>query len=221
VSFALLYGGKRRDVIDEMIKTYNASLIDRHASSWRSGIFYETILDPNHDVKDARVFFDNEQEDEDDDHDGEVWSEWYGEWINEDDAVYCDSYSDYIRYEHSVDIRGVYYHQDDENITYVESRGRYYHECDTCYCEYRQESIHDDDAIYVQNYGHVHEDDIDEVAIDVNGDYYRISDCVECEISGEWMLKKDAKELPDGRKVTEAEYDKFMAENESEEEEQP
>ena len=223
VSFALLYGGRRRGVIDEMIKTYNASLIDTHARSWRSGIFYETILNPNHNEKDARVFFDNEQEEEDDDedHDGEVWSEWHGEWINEEDAVYCDSYSDYIRYEDSVEIRGSYYHQDDEDITYVDSRGRYYHVHDTTYCEYNDRTIHIDDALYVNNYGHVHEDDIDEVAVDVDGDYYRISDCVECEISGEWMLKKDAKELPDGRKVTEAEHDKFMAENESEEEEQP
>jgi hypothetical protein len=224
VSFALLYNGRRRGVIDEMIKTYDVSLIKENASSWRSGIFYDIILDPNHDEKRVRVFFDNEEEDEDDedgDHEGEVWSEWEGVWITEDDAVYCDAYSDYIRWENSVDVGHQYYHRDDENVTYVESRDRYYHVEDTTYCEYNQDTIHANDAIYVENYGYVHEDDIDEVAVDVDGCYYTIESCVQCEISGEWMLKKEAKELPDGRKVTQDEYDKFMAENESEEEEQP
>jgi hypothetical protein len=225
VSFALLYNGRRRGVIDEMIKTYNESLATEHARSWRSGIFYDIILNPNHEEKSVRVFFDNEEEEEEEDddenRDGQVWSEWEGEWLDEEDAVYCDSYSDYISWANSVEIRGSYYHQNDEDITYVESRDRYYHVESTTYCEYTQNTIHIDDAIYVEEYGYVHEDDIDEVAVEVDGCYYKIDKCVQCEISGEWMLIKEAQELPDGRKVTQDEYDKFMAENESEEEEQP
>lgn len=219
VSFALLYGGKRRDVIDEMIKTYNNSLIQTHTSSWRSGIFYNILLDPNYEEKSVRVFFDNEEDnDEDEDHDGQVWSEWECEWLDEEDAIYCDAYSDYIRLEDSVEVGNRYYHANDDNIAYVESRDRYYHVDNTTYCEYNQETIHEDDAIYVENYGYVYYNDIDDVAVEVDGEYHLIEKCTQCEISGEWMLKKDAKELPDGRKVTEAEYDKFMAENESEEE---
>ena len=54
--------------------------------------------------------------------------------------------------------------------------------------------------------------------MEIDGCYYAKVKCVECAISGEWMLKTEAKELPDGRLVTPAELDKFMAENEAEEE---
>jgi len=224
VSFALLYGGNRRGVIDEMIKTYNDSLIQSQASSWRTGIFYNIILDVNQEYKDVRVFFDNEEydeEDDDEDHEGEVWSDWEGEWLNEDDAVYCDAYSDYIRLENSVEVGHEYYHMDDENIAYVESRDRHYHIDRTMYCEYNCVTIHEDEAVYIENYGYIHEDDVNEIAVDIDGEYHLIKNCTQCEISGDWMLKSESKYLSDGRVVTQAEYDKFMAENESEEEEQP
>jgi hypothetical protein len=157
-------------------------------------------------------------EEEEDEHEGEVWSEWHGDYIHEDDAVYSDVYNDYIRCEYSVEIDGRYYNQDDNNIRYVNSRDAYYHVDDTAYCECSNEDIHIDDAMYVEGYGYVHEDDVDRVAVDIDGTWYKKDNCVQCEISGEWMLEGDEQQLPDGRLVTQDEYDKFMEENQEEEE---
>jgi hypothetical protein len=224
VAFTLLYGADRSARVSNFITTTPKLLedLDMLRRDW-NGFLSEMIKRPHHNFNnnsEYRKYFLNEveEEDDDDDHEGEVWSDWHGEWIDEDDSVYCDAYGDYIRWDVSVEVRGSYYHQDDDNIRYVESRDRYFLAEDTTWCEYREEVIHEDDAVYVENYGYVHEDDLDEVAVEVDGCYYKIANCVECEISGEWIFKTDAKELPDGRIVTQDEYDKFMAENEAEEE---
>jgi hypothetical protein len=211
VAFSLLHG----TFISDAAKRWSD---ENNGSSISKSICQNVIKGQDEDCSDYRRYF--LQEEEEDDHDGEVWSEWHDCYIAEDDAVYSDAYGDYIRWEDSVEIRGVYYHQDDEGITYVESRDRWCHVDDTAYCKYSGETIHIDDAIHVEDYGYVHENDIDEVAVEIDGTYYKKDDCVQCAISGEWMIEGDEQELPDGRLVTQDEYDKFMAENQEEEEEE-
>jgi hypothetical protein len=184
-----------------------------------NSLMKDVIKDDESGNSDYKRYFLHEEEEEDD-HDGEVWSDWHGCYIDEDEAVYSDVYGDYIRFDCSAEVGGIYYHENDENIRYVDSRGRYYHVDDTAYCEYNNEDIHINDAIHVEDYGYVHEDDVNEVAVNIDGTWYNKDNCVQCEISGVWMQDGDEQELPDGRLVTQVEYDKFMAENQEEEEEE-
>ena len=209
VSFSLLH----KTFVSDAAKKW---IDDNCTSDISDSLMKDVIKDDesgNFDYKKYFLF-----EEEEDEHEGEVWSEWHGDYIHEDDAVYSDVYDDYIRCEYSVEIDGRYYHLDDNNIRYVNSRDAYYHVDDTAYCECSNEDIHIDDAMYVEGYGYVHEDDVDRVAVDIDGTWYKKDNCVQCEISGEWMLEGDEQQLPDGRLVTQDEYDKFMEENQEEEE---
>jgi hypothetical protein len=212
VSFSLLH---------KTFVSYEAKkwIDENYTSDIDDSLMKDIIKDDESGNSNYRRHFLLEEEDEDD-HDGEVWSDWHNEWINEDDSVYCAAYSDYIRYDCSVEVGGDFYHEDDENIRYVGSRGRHYHADDTAYCEYNGERIHINDATHVKDYGYVHDDYVSEVAVDIDGTWYRKDKCVQCEISAEWVIEGDEQELPDGRKVTQVEYDKFMAENQEEEEEE-
>ena len=96
--------------------------------------------------------------------------------------------------------------------------GEYYHVDAVTYCEYTNEYYYHTECIHVEGYGYVNESDVDEVGVEItDGNWYWKEDCMQCEISGNWMLRDDAKELPDGRYVTEEEYDKWMEENVEEE----
>jgi hypothetical protein len=213
VSFSLLH----KTFVSDAAKKW---IDDNDTSDISNSLMKDVIKDDESGNSDYKRYFLFEEEEEEDEHDGEVWSDWHNEWINEDDSVYCAAYSDYIRYDCSVAVGEDFYHEDDENIRYVDSRGRHYHTDDTVYCEYNSEDIHIDDATHVEDYGYVHDDYVSEVAVDIDGTWYRKGNCVQCEISGEWMIEGDEQELPDGRKVTQEEYDKFMAENKEEEEEE-
>jgi hypothetical protein len=208
VSFSLLHKTFVSDASNKWIDENNVSIIP-------NGVMKDVIKDDESGNSDYKRYFLHE-----DDHDGEVWSDWHGCYIDEDEAVYSDVYGDYIRFDCSAEVGGIYYHENDENIRYVDSRGRYYHVDDTAYCEYNNEDIHINDAIHVEDYGYVHEDDVNEVAVNIDGTWYNKDNCVQCEISGVWMQDGDEQELPDGRLVTQVEYDKFMAENQEEEEEE-
>ena len=214
VSFSLLH----KTFVSDAAKKW---IDDNDIRDIPNSVMKDVIKDDESGNSDYKRYFLHEEEEEEDEHDGEVWSDWHNEWINEDDSVYCAAYSDYIRYDCSVEVGGDFYHEDDENIIYVESRGRHYHADDTVYCEYNQDTYHIDDAVYVEDYGYVHEDDVSEVAVDIDGTWYNKDNCVQCAISGVWMQEGDEQELPDGRLVTQDEYDKFMADNQEEEEERP
>ncbi|MFN9114250.1 MAG: hypothetical protein ACK5XN_29640, partial [Bacteroidota bacterium] len=82
---------------------------------------------------------------------------------------------------------------------------------DEVYCEYNDRYYHINDVIYVKDYGYVLSDDVEEVAVQIDDTWYNKDNCVQCEISEEWMMKGDEQVLPDGRKVTQDEYDNWMA----------
>jgi hypothetical protein len=174
----------------------------------------------NYDYK--RYFlFEEDDEDEEENNEDEVYCEYIGEYRHVDDCVYVERGErahEWILAEDAVEVRGAYWWSDDEDIVYVDRDGRYYHTDDTFYCEYNDRHYHNDDAIYVEDYGYVLSDDVEEVAVQIDDTWYNKDNCVQCEISEEWMMKGDEQVLPDGRKVTQDEYDNWMAENQEEEE---
>lgn len=234
IAFTLLYG---RDLTDN-VKTFldNHPLVMQYANDWKrdktSGVFACIIKDPTYrgDSIYRRAF---KGDNDDEEREGMVYIESRGEWYDEDDCV-CTVDDDYILYDEAVDVDGYWYHENDERIRYSESRGRYYHQDDVSwvesrqdyypndyvvFCEYNSEDIHQDDAMYIDDYGYVHEDDADKVAVEVDGDWVLIEKCFKCEISDEWYLKSDEHQLPDGRSVCKDEYDNWMEENQDDEEE--
>lgn len=238
IAFTLLYG---RDLTDN-VKTFlgNHPLVMQYASDWKrdrtGGVFACVIKDPTFrgDSNYRRAFT---AEDEDEDREGMVWVENRGEWYDEEDCV-CTVHDEYILLSEAIEICGDWYHQDDQDIRYSESRGRYYHSDDVSWVEsrddyfpndevvyddYNNEDIHENDAMYIEDYGYVHQDDVDQVAVYVDGDWILKGKCFQCEISSDWFLKSDEHQLPDGRSVCEEEYDKWMEENQDSEEvdEQP
>ena len=84
-----------------------------------------------------------------------VYSEWIGEYIPEDEAVYCDSIGDYVRRDDAVSIdcgnrrhRG-YYPSDHDDITYDDYNDRWIHQDDAVYSDQYGCSLLADDAISV------------------------------------------------------------------------
>lgn len=234
IAFTLLYG---RDLTDN-VKTFldNHPLVMQYANDWKrdktSGVFACIIKDPTYrgDSKYRSAFSDGN---DDEDREGMVYVEGRGEWYDEDDCVFTVD-DEYILCDDAVEVGGYYYHLEDDRIRYSEARDRYYHYEDVCWVErrgsyypsdevvwdeYNEEDILQRDAIHIDDYGYVHEDDIDEVAVKVDGDWVVIGDCFKCEISDEWYLNSDRLELPDGRSVCKEEYDKWMEENQNDEEE--
>lgn len=235
VAFTLLYG---RDMADNVkIFLDNHPLVMQYANDWKrdktSGVFANIIKDPRYrgDSMYKRAFINTDVDDEE--REGMVYVQGRGEWYDEDDCV-CDVDDEYILYDEAVEVGGYWYHQEDERLRYSESRGRYYHQDDVSwvesrqdyypneyvvFCEYNGEDIHQDNAMYVDDYGYVHEDDVQEVAVYVDGDWVLTEKCFKCEISDRWYLNSDRLELPDGRSVCKEEYDNWMEENQDDEEE--
>lgn len=231
-AFTLLYGAKRSPSVakfleerDNLVKAAEEDS-NEMISNWNHSILCSILKEPNHHTSTyRRLFVDGESAE------GQV--EINGEFYDEEDCV-VDVYGDWIHCDDAVEVNGEWYHHEDDNIRYSDARGRYYH-CDdvtwvesrsdyypndeTVWDEHNDESILDRDAVYVENYGHVHEDDVDEVAVEIDGSYYRTEDCFQCEITDEWYLNEDKCELPDGRVVCQEEYDNWMEENDTDEEE--
>jgi hypothetical protein len=175
----------------------------------------------NYDYKRYFLFEEEEEEEEDE---NRVYCEYLGEHRDYDDCTYIDRgerRDEYVLSEDAVERRGGYWWTGDSDIVWVDSDGEYYHVDDTFCCEYNQEHYHIDDAVYVEDYGDVRKYDVEEVAVSIDGTWYNKDNCVQCAISGVWMQDGDEQELPDGRLVTQDEYDKFMEENQEEEEERP
>ena len=76
-----------------------------------------------------------------------VYSEYHGEYINRDDAVYCDDVNDWLRTDEAryLEYKGVYVSPDNEDVVYSEYHGGNYFTDDTVYCEYL------DDYLYIES----------------------------------------------------------------------
>lgn len=230
-AFALLYDAPQSPSVkafletrDELVKAVANKESD--VVEWNNGLLATVIKDHDYNSRRYRkLFLDNEPAEGQVEINGEFYDEedcvvdYHGEWIHQDDAV-C--------------VNGDWYHVDDDNIiyssphgeyyladdvTWVESRCNYYLNDETVWDEYNDESIHENDAVYVEDYGYVHTDNIDDVAVYIDGSYYHIDKCFQCEITEEWYLNKEEHQLPDGRSVCEQAYNDWMAENETDEEE--
>lgn len=231
-AFALLYGGKRSSRVDEFLKDKDALMdaieddTNGIVCDWNGSVLATIIKEPNDSPSlYKRLFVSNEAVDGQVEIDGEFYDEEDcvmdvdGNWLHMDNAIEVDGEwyndnDDRIRYSES---RGRFFHCDD--VTWIESRRDYYLNEDTRYDNYNGEDIHIDDAVYVEDYGYVHEDDLHEIAVEVNGDYHLTEKCFQCEITEEWYLNEDKWELPDGRVVCQDEYDAWMEENDTDEEE--
>lgn len=241
VAFTLLYNKRKSNAVKEFLDKFPA--VEKHkdilSSSITSGEFASIIKDPTHESSSYKKYFLNEDDDKEDrNEDGEVWVEYRRAYYNEEDCV-LDVNDEWILYDDAVEVDGDWYHLEDECIRYSESRGRYYHQDDVSwvesrgdyypnhevvYDEYNSEDIHQDNAMYIDDYGYVHEDDVQEVAVFVDGDWVLIDKCFKCEISGKWFLKSDRHELPDGRIVCQKVYDNWTddsMDNEEEVDEEP
>lgn len=232
IAFELLYGKKYRKKVTDYLteKGITKENIDSIRTGWKNNMFYEVVLNPLYTCRDYKRIFGNTSASE-----GMVYVEGKGEEFPIEDCVETDD-GEFILLDEAVEINGSYYHEDDENIRYSEDYGRYYHTDDVSWVESRQdyypnsvvvfdeynsEDIHENDAIYVDEYGYVHQDNVDDVAVYVDGDWHIIERCFQCEISDEWFLKSDKHQLPDGRSVCKEEYDNWMEENKDDEEENP
>jgi hypothetical protein len=211
VSFSLLH----KTFVSDAAKKW---IDDNYTSDIDDSLMKDIIKDDESGNSNYRRYFLFEEEDmpEEEYDDDDVYCEYIGEYRNSDDCTYIergDRRDEYVLNEDAVNINGRWWYREDSDIVWVECDGEYYHIDDTFYCEYNQESYHIDNSVYVEDYGNVHIDDVEEVAVRIEGTWYNKDNCVQCAISGVWMQEGDEQELPDGRKVTQEEYDKFMAEN--------
>jgi hypothetical protein len=97
---------------------------------------------------------------------GRIWSEWHGEYIEEDDARWCDDVDDYVHYE---------------NAIYLEYMDRYVSEnADVVWSEYAEQSFYREDTVWsecMNDYLYKEDNDIIIFKINNNDDYdYCMSD---------------------------------------------
>lgn len=156
---------------------------------------------------------------EDDDHEGMVWSDWHGEYIDEDDASYLDyrrpdgsrldSYvhNDYTRYvdhgsmsdidvldEDAVYIDDACYFINDDEICYQCDTGTYALKDDSFYCEDREDW-------YSEN-----------CLVVYKGSEYHIDDTV-MDVKGNRIPQKDAIHLSNGSYIHGDDLDDYLEDN--------
>jgi len=217
VAFSLLHNVKVSDKAHEwIIQKGDKNIDDDDLSS--------VIKDDCINETSYRRFFLEEEVYDDDEHDeDDVYCEYIGEYRNIDDCIYIERgqrRDEWVLSENAVEVRGNWWWVEDEDIT-IAADGEWYHLDDVGLCEYTGEYYPHDELAYVEDYGYVNDGDLAWVAVEIDGTWYHQRDCVKSEISGDWMLRNDEFQLPDGRTVTEEEYDKWMEENKEEEEEAP
>jgi hypothetical protein len=216
VSFSLLH----KTFVSDAAKKW---IDDNDIRDIPNSVMKDVIKDDESGNYDYKRYFLFEEEEEEEEDENRVYCEYLGEHRDYDDCTYIDRgerRDEYVLSEDAAEVRGCYWWTGDSDIVWVDSEGEYYHVDDTFFCEYNQEHYQIDDAVYVEDYGDVRKYDVEEVAVSIDGTWYNKDNCVQCEISEEWMIEGDEQELPDGRLVTQDEYDKFMAENQEEEEEE-
>jgi hypothetical protein len=98
-----------------------------------------------------------------------VYSEWVDDWIRREDAVYSEPFQDYIYREDAVRVttgserRRGWYPEDYDSLRYDEWNDEYIHEDDAVYSEEYDYNILEEEAVSV-----IHEIDVDG---NINGDY--------------------------------------------------
>jgi hypothetical protein len=128
-----------------------------------------------------------------------IWSEYHGEYIDRDDAVYCrdiDGYvcSDNARY---LSYKDEWVSENNDDIVYSDHDGEYYYQTDTVYSEYLQSYIYSGDAVRIrtstENYDYLPEHDNNAVMIDILGkEQLVLTDSVmKNPFDGKWVFKED------------------------------
>lgn len=67
------------------------------------------------------------------------YSDYHGEYLNRDEAVWVESMNDY-------------FHENDSYIVWVESEGEHYHEDDVVFCDFTEEAILNDNSTVIMFY---------------------------------------------------------------------
>ena len=108
-------------------------------------------------------------------HEHQRYSEYHGEWIDEDEASYCERSDDYFYYDEIVEIDGEYVWSNHDDV--CEDIDREYRFKDDCvYSEFHSEWIHSDEASYCE----------------LNEDYYKADEVVFCEVEEMYVFEDDA-----------------------------
>jgi hypothetical protein len=122
-------------------------------------------------------------------------------YYHQDETIYCMDDTTRLT-EDAVRVDGDWYALDDEEISYVEDKDRYFLASDTLYCCVREITIHEDDAVQLHN-----------------GDYCDKEYAWQCEYDGEWYLEEDVIKLPNDLHVAkdnEADYLEQLKQKENE-----
>ena len=113
-------------------------------------------------------------------------------YIHRDNAIRTST--EWVLFVDCVQIDRVYYLQDDENITYIESRNEW-HLIEDCVQDNNCDMIYIDDAVELHNGGWVHQDDAVEL---YNGDFAHEDEASQCSFDGEYYLNNDMTEFDGG-----------------------
>ncbi len=150
---------------------------------------------------------DGTRDGEEDDHANEIYDDIEDEYIDEDDAIQIergDKRGFYTHVRNTIEINGLTWWKDDDEITYVSSREDYYHIDDTVYCDSEGETYHIEDVVFINDeYYPSDSDDIIEVndtwylkdsedIILIDGEYYeKTSDEIIEDENGNFSLKME------------------------------
>ena len=125
------------------------------------------------------------------------WSEWYDEYIPEDESVYDDYYNDYCYANNTTEVihNGTHYDvnadkaENDEELRWSERESCYIYEDNCCYCEDIEDYVLNDEAVY---------SDCDRCfyleanCVDTADDGYCLKgDCIYDDEEGEWYRNYD------------------------------
>ena len=128
-----------------------------------------------------------------------IWSEYHGEYIDRDDAIYCRDIEDYVYSDNAryLSYKDEWVSENNDDIVYSDHDGEYYYQNDTVYSEYLQSYIYNSDAVRVrtstENYDYLPEGTREAVMIDILGkeQLVLIDSVMKNPIDGKWVFKED------------------------------
>lgn len=121
-----------------------------------------------------------------------------GGYYHESEVVYTNCGNHYLR-DHCTRINGDWYTLDDDDIAYVEDRDAYFLADDTVYCEVREITIHEEDAVLLA----------DDTWCDRD-------EAFKCTHDDEWYVKSECVIAPDGMEVYEGNLESYLEQIENE-----
>ena len=138
------------------------------------------------------------------DNEGRVWSEYHGEYIDEDDARYCEDVDGPVHYESAIwlEYAGIYVSDRADTVWSEYHDGSYYRE-DTVYSECMEDNLRPDDRDVIEIKTGANGDtdycveSRTDLYIEVDGEYYARSEYIKDPYTGEYHFKD---EMVDGEK---------------------